>query len=161
MPGCSWCRPAQAKAKPIRHGSGVSVIFKKKNKKGIVRNKLYSEKRIVRICEWSNFADTKDKERKTQSDKCTRSSQKSEKHILEKQIPMRDSKAKKSCFPNNAALSVRIECEFDYLGRNKSLGTTDCAYVRRICQHSRTSKIISGRVKAYVWKEKPKAINTE
>ncbi|CAM9261328.1 unnamed protein product, partial [Bubo scandiacus] len=46
-------------------------------------------------------------------------------------------------------------------GHNKSSGTTDCAYIRRICQHNPTSKILSGRGKAYVWKEKSKAINTE
>lgn len=38
-----------------------------------------------------------------------RSSQISEKHILEKQIPVRHNEAKKSSFPNNAALSVRWE----------------------------------------------------
>lgn len=46
-------------------------------------------------CLWKDSS-SEDEERKTRTDKCTRSSQTSEKHMLEKQIPVKDNEAKKS-----------------------------------------------------------------
>lgn len=53
----------------------------------------WNKKKTTYLWKDSSF---EDKEREIQSDKFTRSSQTSEKHMLEKQIPVKDNAAKKN-----------------------------------------------------------------